>query len=104
MLFAVVILVPAVGYRWLRWNSILTFWFAYVVTRPLGAALADWLGKPRPAGGLDVGDGPVSLVLALLIVGVVACLSVTRRDVPAAWSARTTRTSPGWTRTGSGRG
>ncbi|HEX3648509.1 MAG TPA: hypothetical protein VHV49_08775 [Pseudonocardiaceae bacterium] len=74
VLFAVVILVPAIGYRWLRWNSILTFWFAYVVTRPLGASLADWLGKPRSAGGLDVGDGPVSLVLTVLIIGVV-CVS-----------------------------
>jgi uncharacterized membrane-anchored protein len=104
VLFAVLILVPAAGYRWLRWNSILAFWFAYVVTRPLGASLADWLGKPRQAGGLAVGDGLVSLVLAVLIVGVVGYLTVTRRDVPTVWSGRTSRTSPGWTRTGSGRG
>lgn len=95
VLFAVVILVPAIGYRWLRWNSILTFWFAYVVTRPLGASLADWLGKPRSAGGLDVGDGPVSLALAVLIVGVVCHLTVTRCDVPATLPARAVAVRPG---------
>jgi uncharacterized membrane-anchored protein len=81
VLFAVAILVPCVGYRWLRWNSILAFWFAYVLTRPLGASVADWLGKPTDLGGLGVGGGPVSLVLALLIAGFVTYLSVTRRDV-----------------------
>ncbi len=81
VLFAVIILIPAVGYRWLRWNSIFCFWFAYVVTRPLGASIADWLGKPAGAGGLNVGDGTVSLVLALVIAGFVAFLTITRRDV-----------------------
>jgi len=81
VLFAVAILVPCAGYRWLRWNSILAFWFAYVLTRPLGASVADWLGKPTDLGGLGVGGGPVSLVLALLIAGFVTYLSVTRRDV-----------------------
>jgi uncharacterized membrane-anchored protein len=83
VLFAVVILVPCVGYRWLRWNPILAFWFAYVITRPLGASVADWVGKPTDVGGLGVGGGPVSLVLALLIAAFVSYLAVTRRDVQA---------------------
>lgn len=81
VLFAVVILVPALGYRFLRWNPIFSFWFAYVVTRPLGASVADWLGKPTEVGGLGLGDGWVSLVFAVLIVGCVAYLARTRRDV-----------------------
>jgi uncharacterized membrane-anchored protein len=81
LLFAIVILVPCIGFRWLHWNSIFSFWFAYVMTRPLGASVADWIGKPTDAGGLGVGGGPVSLVLALLIVGFVGFLAVTRRDV-----------------------
>lgn len=81
VLFAVVILVPAIGYRWLRWNAILSFWFAYVITRPLGATLADWFGKPTDVGGLGVGSGVVSLVLAVAIIGLVGYLSVTRNDV-----------------------
>ena len=60
VLFAGVILVPAVGFRWVHWNTIFTFWFAYVVTRPLGASFADWLGKPKSVGGLGWGAGRVS--------------------------------------------
>jgi uncharacterized membrane-anchored protein len=78
VLFAVVILIPIAGLRWLRWSTVLSFWFAYVVTRPIGASVADWLGKPTSVGGLGVGDGVVSVVLALLIVGVVAYLAVAR--------------------------
>lgn len=81
VLFAGVILIPTVGYRWLGWNSIVTFWFAYVVTRPLGASFADWVGKPRSVSGLGWGDGRVSLVLTLVIACHVTFLAVTRRDV-----------------------
>ncbi len=84
IVFAAVIAVPAVGYRWLGWNSIFCFWFAYVATRPLGASIADWLGKPSSLRGLGLGDGPVALVLAALIFGLVAYLAVTRRDVQGA--------------------
>ena len=57
MLFAVLILVPAAGYRLLGWNAILSFWTAYVLTRPLGASFADWIGKPANLSGLGWGDG-----------------------------------------------
>ena len=79
--FAAVIAVSAIGYRWLGWNSIFCFWFAYVATRPLGASFADWLGKPSAARGLGLGGGPVALVLALMIFALVTYLAVTRRDV-----------------------
>jgi uncharacterized membrane-anchored protein len=81
LLFAAVILLPCAGYRWLGWNTVFAFWFAYVATRPLGASFADWLGKPASAGGRGVGDGVVSLVLALLIGALVGFLAVTKRDV-----------------------
>ncbi len=48
-------------------NPIVAFWAAYVVTRPLGASVADWLAKAPSAGGLGFGGGPVSLVLASAI-------------------------------------
>ncbi len=81
VVFAGVIAIPAVGYWRFGWNAIFAFWFAYVVTRPFGASIADWLGKPKSVGGLGLGDGPVALVLTMAIVGFVAYLSVTRRDV-----------------------
>ncbi len=81
LMFAAAIAVPAVGYRWLGFGEVFAFWFAYILTRPLGASFADWLGKPHRVGGLGLGDGPVSLVLAIAIVGCVAYLSVSHRDV-----------------------
>lgn len=67
VLFAVLFAIPAIGYRWFGLNPIVAFWFAYVITRPLGASCADWVGKPY-LGGLGLGDGPVSIVLTVLIV------------------------------------
>jgi uncharacterized membrane-anchored protein len=81
VLFAGLITIPAIGYRWFNWNAVFAFWFAYVLTRPLGASFADWVGKPSNVGGLGVGDGVVSLVLTVVIVIFVAFLAVTRKDV-----------------------
>jgi uncharacterized membrane-anchored protein len=81
VLFVVVLLIPAAGYRWLHWNAIFSFWFAYVITRPVGASIADWLGKPSDAGGVGVGSGVVSLVLTVLIICMVGYLAVTHGDV-----------------------
>jgi uncharacterized membrane-anchored protein len=80
VLFAGIIAIPAVGYRWLQWNAVLSFWFAYVVTRPLGASIADALGKSKDLGGLGLGDGTVALVCALLMFTIVAYLAVTKAD------------------------
>ena len=87
LLFAVVIAIPAIGYRYLGWNAILSFWLAYVATRPLGASFADWLSKPKSVGGLGLGDGPVALALTLLIFCLVAYLAITRVDVQSAGEA-----------------
>ncbi|MGH2595868.1 MAG: COG4705 family protein [Actinomycetota bacterium] len=81
LLFAALIAVPAVGYRWFGLNGIFAFWFAYVMTRPLGASFADWLSVPASRGGLGLGWGPVSVCLTIVIVGFVGYLAVTRKDV-----------------------
>src|SRR6185437_11564122 len=88
LLFAVIIVIPAAGYRWLRWNSVASFWFAYVVTRPLGASFADFMGKPVSAGGMGFGDGTVALILTIAIAGLVAFLAVTRRDAQGSLARR----------------
>jgi uncharacterized membrane-anchored protein len=81
VLFAALIAIPAVAYRGFALNPILAFWWAYVLTRPLGASFADWLGKPVELGGLGLGSGPVSIVLAISITVLVAYLAVTKADV-----------------------
>jgi uncharacterized membrane-anchored protein len=81
VLFAAIITIPAMGYRWLRWNGVFAFWFAYVITRPFGASIADGLAKPRRLSGIGLGDGSVVLGFGALIVGMVAYLAITRVDV-----------------------
>ncbi|HEX7368311.1 MAG TPA: hypothetical protein VF261_01490, partial [Candidatus Saccharimonadales bacterium] len=81
LLFAAVFLIPALGHWLLKWNAVFSFWFAYILTRPLGASFADWTGKAHSVGGLGWGDGPVGGVLALLIVCLVGYLAISRRDV-----------------------
>jgi uncharacterized membrane-anchored protein len=86
LLFASVIAIPAIGYWRLHWNPILSFWFAYVATRPLGASFADWTGKAKSVGGLGWGDGTVALALTFAIFVLVAFLAITRADVQRAAS------------------
>jgi uncharacterized membrane-anchored protein len=87
-LFAGLISIPAIGFRWFRWNAVFSFWFAYVVTRPLGASFADWVGKAKDLSGLGFGNGHVALVLTLVIAVLVAYLNITKCDVQEAAHVR----------------
>ncbi len=79
LLFTGIIFIPAIGYK-LGLNEIFTFWFAYIITRPLGASFADWLGKSHSVGGRGFGDGHVSLVLTVLIIVCVGYMMLSRRE------------------------
>jgi len=81
LLFIGLIAIPAIGYWLFGFNEIFSFWFAYIITRPLGASFADWMGKSRTVGGLGWGDGSVAIVLTLVIIAFVSYLSITRRDI-----------------------
>jgi uncharacterized membrane-anchored protein len=80
-MFAGLILIPLLGWRLLHWNSVACFWAAYVLTRPLGASIADGLSKPRNISGLDLGDPTVAFSFAAVIVVLVAWLAISKRDV-----------------------
>lgn len=84
VLFAVIISVPATGFTVLRWNGVFSFWFAYVVTRPLGASVADGLGKPKDLSGMGLGDGWVALGFGAAIVVLVVYLQLSGSDVQSA--------------------
>lgn len=81
LLFAALIMVPPL--LWARsWlGEVAAFWCAYVLTRPLGASLADLMAVPHAQGGWGLGTGPVTLGWAALIAALVALLALTRRDV-----------------------
>lgn len=73
--------VLAIGHATRIFGPVFAFWFAYVLTRPLGASVADWLGKPAEVGGLGIGSGLVALVLTIAIAVLVVYLSITKKDL-----------------------
>jgi len=75
VVFAVLIMMPALGYRLIHLNGVVAFWWAYVLTRPLGASFADWFGVSHVRGGLNWGPGTVGLSLSALIALFVARLA-----------------------------
>ena len=97
VMFAIVIAIVAIAHyitkrtlsaehRHQSTNAVLAFWLAYILTRPLGASFADWMGKAQNAGGLGWGDGAVSLSLLILILCFVGYMSITgRRNVSYPW-------------------
>ncbi|MCX3063689.1 COG4705 family protein [Streptomyces beihaiensis] len=73
-------------------NPVLSFWLAYILTRPLGANIGDWLGSPKtaPPGeptGLALGTFTTSLIFLGLILATVVYLTVTRSDVTETYEA-----------------
>ena len=81
ILFSVLILIPALA-RWrLGLNSVAAFWFAYVLTRPLGASFADYISKPPNMSGIGFGDGKTAVVFTVAVFALVLYLAIARPDI-----------------------
>jgi uncharacterized membrane-anchored protein len=80
VLFAAIMAIPAIGWWRLQLNPIVAFWFAYIVTRPLGASFADGFSK-HTNGGLGLGDGTVSAIALAAFIALVAYVAITKRDI-----------------------
>ena len=83
LLFTFLFAIPGLAYRFAGLNGVVAFWTAYVLTRPMGASYADWLGVPESLGGLGWGRGTVAVIFTIPIVILVGYLTVTRVDLPA---------------------
>ena len=79
VMFAVIIAIPAIGWR-AGLNPVVAFWFAYIVTRPLGASFADYFSKPHSISGLNFGDLPTTAVFVVALAVLVAYLQISRVD------------------------
>ncbi|WP_369241217.1 hypothetical protein AB5J56_41935 [Streptomyces sp. R21] len=80
VLFAAAICVPALAHRLGALNAVTAFWTAYVITRPLGSSLADWMALGHTRGGLGLGLAPVTLAWTAAIIGFVGYLAASQRD------------------------
>ena len=84
LMFAALIGLVAVAHFVFKMGEILAFWMAYILTRPLGASLGDYLLQKPKDGGLGLGTGPTTFAFLAVIVGLVAFLTVTRKDLMVA--------------------
>ncbi len=80
VIIAVVIGVLAVAWR-MGLDSILAFWLIYILTRPLGASLGDFLSQTRDHGGLGLGPTITSFIFLFLISALVIFLTFTKKDI-----------------------
>lgn len=80
VIFAALIAVAALGYYSSRLNAVFAFWFAYVLTRPLGASIGDFLTQAHKDGGLALSTTTVSAVFLVVIIALVAYLTFTHID------------------------
>lgn len=80
LMFATMIGIVTVTYYRFKLDSVLAFWVAYILTRPLGASLGDFLSQPLDAGGLALGTVETSAIFLITILGVVIYLTITKKD------------------------
>jgi len=84
LMFAALIAAVAGAHFRFRLGAVISFWIAYILTRPLGASLGDFLSQPRADGGLGLGTVATSALFLTTILALVVYLSVTRKDATLA--------------------
>ena len=87
ILIAAAIALVAAAWRF-KMDPILAFWLVYIMTRPLGASMGDYLSQPPTYGGLGLGAAVTSAIFLLAIVITVIYLAVTKRDLIARSSTK----------------
>ena len=74
LIFGGALALIAILYLTSKTNRVLLFWAAFILTRPLGATVGDWLDKPFASGGFELSRPLASAILAAVIIGLVAVL------------------------------
>lgn len=82
IIFGAVIAIVTVAHLRVRLDAVLAFWIAYIVTRPLGASIGDYLSQSRADGGLGLGTVVTSALFLTAILLTVIYLTVTKKDAP----------------------
>lgn len=81
LIFAGVIAAVVFAYLRMGLNAVFAFWIAYILTRPLGASVGDYLSQTHKNGGLGLGTVITSALFLLAILSAVTYLTVTKKDV-----------------------
>jgi uncharacterized membrane-anchored protein len=76
ILFAFLFILPLFASKKWGASEVITFWIAYIFTRPLGASFADWFGRTPDLGGIGFGTGETSVILTMSIIFLVGYLTI----------------------------
>jgi uncharacterized membrane-anchored protein len=80
----VIIIIACIFIAWkLKLDGVLAFWIAYILTRPLGASLGDFLSQPKVNGGLGLGTTVTSAIFLIAILAIIVFLAVSKIDINA---------------------
>jgi uncharacterized membrane-anchored protein len=83
LVFGAALVLVAAAYFFTNISRTLLFWSAFILTRPLGATVGDFLDKPVKAGGLAIGRFDASAVLVVLIIGLIVMVPQRAGQHPA---------------------
>jgi uncharacterized membrane-anchored protein len=90
-IFGAALAVISIAYFKLSLNSVLAFWLAYILTRPLGASIGDYLAQSPDSGGLGLGTLVTSAIFLIAILAAVIYLTFTKKDTPRMENAMVAR-------------
>lgn len=79
----VIIAIVFLAWKFLKLDGVLAFWVAYILTRPLGASLGDFLSQPKVNGGLGLGTTVTSAIFLVAILAIIVFLAVSKIDISA---------------------
>jgi uncharacterized membrane-anchored protein/acylphosphatase len=81
----VIIIIACVfsAHKFLKLDGVLAFWIAYILTRPLGASIGDYLSQPKVNGGLGLGTTVTSVIFLIAILAIIVYLAVSKIDINA---------------------
>jgi len=79
-----IIIISCIFLAWkMKLDGVLAFWIAYILTRPLGASLGDFLSQPKVNGGLGLGTTVTSVIFLVAIFAIIVFLAITKIDINA---------------------
>lgn len=88
IIFCALIAIVAVAHLRFKLNAVLAFWIAYILTRPLGASIGDYLSQASTDGGLGLGTVITSWIFLVIILITVIYLTITKKDAPTKQDTR----------------
>ncbi|OIK10298.1 hypothetical protein [Bacillus sp. MUM 13] len=80
----IIIALVYLAYKILNLDGVLAFWIAYILTRPLGASIGDYLSQSKVNGGLGLGTTFTSVIFLIAILAIIIFLAVSKIDTNAA--------------------